>query len=295
MDQYVSHGEPTNVPPPQPSFQSRAADSVDQYISHGEPTNVLPPQLQFAATASAEFQASRQPLTPSLWQSNADPRPATNKAVAAASSIPENLAGAKPPDQRLHPASLTPGRPMGAMSSAQSTLVMTTAEALKLPAVVNHARLVLFSNRQSMNKDYVGEQFGHVWGTAVAYLNDVERAKYKVTVQNGLVLDAQGLPFDTSAASTAFANNKGRAIFVMDHYGDIYVSNMQTSGKFHHSSFLAGAPVAAAGDIRIENGKVRIISRKSGHYQPTTEQLKQFENRLHSLGIHDFSIDENLS
>jgi hypothetical protein len=46
-----------------------------------------------------------------------------------------------------------------------------------------------------------------------------------------------------------------------------------------------GKPVAAAGDIRIENGRVTDVSRTSGHYQPTSNQLRQFTQQLLKLGV----------
>jgi hypothetical protein len=45
---------------------------------------------------------------------------------------------------------------------------------------------------------------------------------------------------------------------------------------FHHSSFLAGEPVAAAGEIRVSNGVLKTVSNNSGHYQPQPGYLIQF-------------------
>jgi len=122
-----------------------------------------------------------------------------------------------------------------------------------------------------------------------------ERARFKVTIQNGKVFDADGNLFDTRRSTTAFKVSKGRAIFVMDAQGTIYVSNEQTRGKFHHSSFLAGQPVAAAGDIAIDNGVITAISRKSGHYRPTHEQLNQVVQQLADQNISGIFIDEDVS
>jgi len=44
----------------------------------------------------------------------------------------------------------------------------------------------------------------------------------------------------------------------------------------HHSSFLQGAPVMAAGDWLVENGMVKFINAGSGHYQPTVENMRMF-------------------
>jgi hypothetical protein len=146
-----------------------------------------------------------------------------------------------------------------------------------------------------MQQIYKGEETGQVFGTSVKYLNERERAAFKVTIKDGKVYDATGKLFDTRGASTAFKHNKGRAIFVMDATGAMYISNEQTRGKFHHSSFFGGKPVAAAGDIRIENGMITIISRNSGHYRPSLAQLNQAINHLKSQGISGVFVDEDLS
>jgi hypothetical protein len=71
----------------------------------------------------------------------------------------------------------------------------------------------------------------------------------------------------------------------MDENGKIIASKVHSIGKFHHSSFLSGQPVASAGEISVEQGVVREITRRSGHYKPTAEQLNQFLERLNNAGV----------
>lgn len=86
-----------------------------------------------------------------------------------------------------------------------------------------------------------------------------------------------------------------RAIFVMGETGDIYIANCHRMGQFHHSSFLAGGPVAAAGEIRIETGVVKLLSRASGHYEPTSAQFTQVMDRLRDQGISaSYTIDDDV-
>jgi hypothetical protein len=253
----------------------------------------------------------------SLQRRNAFRRPSAQNAPASSASNSRltDLADGNENAQISHPASLTPGGRLNAAQVATSTrteapiaaefkppvelkptLNLTPGTAAPGMVSLDHSQPTLFKNLQPMDRRWAGEETGQVWGTKVAYLNETQRAQHKVTIQNGLVLDSQGRPFDTRTAQTAFDKNKGRAIFVMDHNGDMYISNYQARGKFHHSSFLSGAPVAAAGDIRIEDGVVKTISRKSGHYKPTSDQLGQFAQRLHSQGVNSgFNIDEDLS
>lgn len=144
----------------------------------------------------------------------------------------------------------------------------------------------------SLIKKYAGEETGAVWGTQVAYLNAEQRQQFQLHMQDGRLYDAQGRPFDTRGAQSSFLETEGTAIFVMNPNGDIYAANDRVPGKFQHSSFLAGAPVAAAGEIEVHDGVVKFISGKSGHYRPGADQLDQMVHNLKSQGAADFSIDQ---
>jgi hypothetical protein len=70
----------------------------------------------------------------------------------------------------------------------------------------------------------------------------------------------------------------------MDQNGDNY-TDPQRIMELHHSSFLSGDPVAAAGELEIAHGRVLAHSRESGHYKPTKEHHEQFINEMHKKGI----------
>ena len=53
----------------------------------------------------------------------------------------------------------------------------------------------------------------------------------------------------------------------------------------HHSSFLAGESVLAAGKLMTSNGKVIFISNNSGHYRPPAQYLLQAIRHFHDLGV----------
>ncbi|MCI3206171.1 MULTISPECIES: hypothetical protein [Pandoraea] len=146
-------------------------------------------------------------------------------------------------------------------------------------------RPTLFKHLQPLDGRHAGEDRGVSFESKVMYLKPAERSQFKVSVQDGLMIGADGRPIDTRDASRRPGKTPERAIFVMDRHGDIYLSKTFRKGLFHHSSFLAGQPVAAAGDIRIENGKVTDVSRTSGHYQPTSRHLQQFVDHLTNLGV----------
>lgn len=134
-----------------------------------------------------------------------------------------------------------------------------------------------------LDSKYEGEHLpgNKVFGTAVHYLDEIERQDYKLTVgEDGLLRDADGDLFDTRDASSLHHPEGGRAIFVMDRNGDLYASSYQEKGIFHHSSFLGGEPVAAAGELGVKDGKVHLISNQSGHYKPPEESVGQFMRHL---------------
>lgn len=152
-----------------------------------------------------------------------------------------------------------------------------------------------FQTTTSLLAEYKDEQYGAHFGTNVKYLNREERKACELTVHNGKIYDAQGQLFDTSAGKTAaFGGSEGKAIFVMDHDGKMYASLYTEPGKFHHSSFLAGRPVAAAGEIEVRNGEVVYLSRKSGHYRPSEAQLSQVAQNLSAHGIGGFEVDQKV-
>jgi hypothetical protein len=116
----------------------------------------------------------------------------------------------------------------------------------------------------------------------VKYLRDpAERERY--AVRPGPVwLDADGRPFDTTNM-TSKASGPGFAIFVMDLEGRVYAGAHRV-GLFHHSSFLAGGNVAAAGELRVQNGKLLDVTAKSGHYLPGERETAIFLRELHAAG-----------
>jgi hypothetical protein len=102
----------------------------------------------------------------------------------------------------------------------------------------------------------------------------------KLRVRGGLLYtdDAGANPFDTSQLSTFFSK-VGYAIYVMSEEGNIHAAN-HAIGYRHHSSLMAAANAAGAGEMKVENGRLKWISNKSGHYVPGTPQFIQ---TLHML------------
>jgi hypothetical protein len=54
---------------------------------------------------------------------------------------------------------------------------------------------------------------------------------------------------------------------------------------FHHSSFQNGGDVLGAGDLQVDDGRVKAISNESGHYHPGAQHLVQSMEHLDGLGV----------
>ena len=134
----------------------------------------------------------------------------------------------------------------------------------------------------SMQEKYVGEHLRVE--KPIRYLSTTEeREKHKLHVRDGLLVGATGTPLDPDLKNNPMRD--GFAIFVMDAKGDIYLSFDHKRDVFHHSSLLAGASVAAAGDMTIIDGKLLAISNSSGHYRPPPDSLDRVLQRLSAMGI----------
>ena len=77
--------------------------------------------------------------------------------------------------------------------------------------------------------------------------------------------------FTTRGMSTAFSGS-GFAIWVCSPGGIFYSASHEVS-HFHHSSFLAGGRVLAAGEWVVHDGTIQLITHKTGHYLASPQNL----------------------
>jgi hypothetical protein len=84
------------------------------------------------------------------------------------------------------------------------------------------------------------------------------------------LLDTSNWPSHALAGLT-----DGWGAFVLSPQDVLYVG-VHVSGSFHHSSFLCGAPVLAAGMIKVEKGRIRGIHEKNGHYRSQEVHMQSF-------------------
>jgi hypothetical protein len=130
-----------------------------------------------------------------------------------------------------------------------------------------------------------------IQSTVVTYLNtEAERSPYLLSFNKDGLLTLQGEIFDTSDMSTMFSG-KEWAIYVMSPDGKIYAASHRVSA-FHHSSFLAGADVAGAGEMKVDKGRLIAISNKSGHYRPKVINLVQTIEGLLAGGMNVQAMED---
>jgi hypothetical protein len=90
-------------------------------------------------------------------------------------------------------------------------------------------------------------------------------------------------PLDTSQMVTNFSG-PGKAIYVMSETGNLHVSS-HVMGNRHHSSLLAGSPVACGGELEAHGGRLTWLSNKSGHYMPKVPHLLQVLHQMQKKGV----------
>lgn len=109
------------------------------------------------------------------------------------------------------------------------------------------------------------------------------RSGYRLRFGGPIVRGESKEPYDT-ANMYSRGSGSGFAIFVMSKNG-IFYSGSHNVGIFHHSSFLTGADVASAGEMKVEHGKLTHLTNKSGHYKPDRQQMMQAVDELKREGV----------
>ncbi|GFR49274.1 hypothetical protein Agub_g11254 [Astrephomene gubernaculifera] len=72
-------------------------------------------------------------------------------------------------------------------------------------------------------------------------------------------------------------------IYVVDPELRLFV-HPKVRGRFHHSSFLRGGAVVAAGGLAARHGQLRLLTADSGHYWPREENFRWLCEHLVSVG-----------
>ncbi len=104
-----------------------------------------------------------------------------------------------------------------------------------------------------------------------------EKARCRLTVRDGLLHGADGRPFDSSEATANHAGQAGHARYVMDHDGTLYASD--------RAHLILLDPAAAAGEIRVQQGRVLMLNKNCPVYKPGDAQLDAVVHSLASQGV----------
>ena len=121
-----------------------------------------------------------------------------------------------------------------------------------------------------------GEHLHPARGTPTWYMSPEQRDRFEVSFNKvGQAVYAQG--------GSVLPDSNRRTAFVMSKEGRIYArikENVPGSGQIQHSSFLAGEDVASAGMLSIQDGKIRLIRARSGHYAPRDRELVNIDREI---------------
>lgn len=113
----------------------------------------------------------------------------------------------------------------------------------------------------------------------IVYLRPDERDRYR------LLFDGDQLCY----AGTHEAVQSDTYLFVMDKIPNLFIASevreIEGNKLFHHSTFLSGEPVLAAGEVTIVDGKITKIANYSGHYQPGLAALLTAYAALYKTGM----------
>ena len=86
-------------------------------------------------------------------------------------------------------------------------------------------------------------------------------------------------------AGGAVEKAREKWIYVWDMHSRLYI-NRKLPGRFHHSSFVAGGAVKAAGSIVVENGELKQLTTWSGHYRPRSSDIALFLEWLEAKHVN---------
>ncbi len=109
------------------------------------------------------------------------------------------------------------------------------------------------------------------------YFDAQRRARYEVRAEGKVLMQADQ-PLDTSGGIGTYTGLKNTWIYVCSATSRKVYSYKSTANFIHHSSFLSGEPVIAAGDWVVIDGGMNYLNSGSGHYRPSDVNMRSFMN-----------------
>lgn len=117
--------------------------------------------------------------------------------------------------------------------------------------------------------------------TCVQYCSPHQRYSFEVYCHRST---ASTRLYFASSHALVETDELSKWIFVMSRDGKLYVAR-KNKGFFHHSSFLAGAPIAAAGKVFVTAGVLHAVEPHSGHFKPRLASLSALCQMLEGHGV----------
>jgi hypothetical protein len=170
----------------------------------------------------------------------------------------------------------------------------------------------MLSNHHPDESDVGGDAvLDSVWGKKTHFArSDKEQSRYMMSTSRAndgrtLLTGNDGKLLDTSKSTmpVGMSRDEGRNIFVMGADGkmrsldvgsEFHRINPNVSDdsnqwsdaeRVHHSTMLAGNDVMAAGEMEVDQGQLRMMSNRSGHYRPPVAALHQAVSQLDRSGV----------
>jgi hypothetical protein len=266
-----------------------------------------PPPLSIPMTSSADYGVDSD--LPSWWHAAATVPPASpplpeSLPMGSSSDYTQPVFPVAPPQVGTPPQVVpapSPPKPYPKLKSKDPKYLTESTEGFaELPVILGEGHAAVGQGAFPTIDQYMISSFG--WSQAdvdkyvhskqkclVSYLDPEARKAYEVHLGATVTRGPANTVFDTSTMTSKFSG-KGFAIYVMSPSGEMYADQHKV-GLFHHSSFLAGAEVAAAGEIRVTGGKVRYVTNKTGHYKAGAEEVWQLLHRFRRSGMDLKPID----
>lgn len=174
---------------------------------------------------------------------------------------------------------------------------------------------------KELNEHYAGEDESSAWRNprnpqstrvTTAYAEGEEQAGMATDTAGGLVLGSDGAPVTGSYGwvmdpddGTLYLFPEDYARFLIDSTGEQKVlplaqaltalrsGQTQNIAAYHHSTPLAGAPVAGAGLMTLDGGRITSVNDVSGHYRDEAEFVHQSLASLEGQGmdLSDTTVD----
>uniref|UniRef100_K3WJ07 Uncharacterized protein n=1 Tax=Globisporangium ultimum (strain ATCC 200006 / CBS 805.95 / DAOM BR144) TaxID=431595 RepID=K3WJ07_GLOUD len=131
--------------------------------------------------------------------------------------------------------------------------------------------------------------------THVQYCDEQTRRQYEVRFvsrppprssqgDESVALEPVVLAEYVATGKLVHTDDLSKWIFVIDLEHKMYLARKR-KGVFHHSSFVAGAPIFAAGKIMIQQGQIIAIEPHSGHFKPTLKNLTALVRTLRNQHV----------